>query len=258
MQELNQIKGYVHSFESFGTVDGPGIRFVVFLQGCPLRCQYCHNPDTWKTNVGDQYSANEIFKKYQSVKHFLKNGGLTVTGGEPLLQMDFLIELFKLFKKNDVHTCLDTSGITFNKNNTEKFDELMKYCDLVMLDIKHIDNKKHKDLTGQENTKILDFAQYLCEIKKPVWIRHVLVPGITNNQEQLENLGYFIGGLNNMKALDVLPYHKMGKVKYEQLGIIPPLKNVPEATKDEAELARAEILKGIKKRLIEIKYGKQE
>ena len=243
------MKGYVHSTDSFGTVDGPGVRFVVFLQGCPLRCMYCHNPDTWKPQIGNQMTVEEILKKYNSCKEFLRNGGITVTGGEPLLQIDFVTELFSACKKQGIHTCLDTSGITYRENAREKFDKLMAVTDLIMLDIKHIDDEGHKKLTGMSNIPIKAFAQYLCEIKKDVWIRHVLVPEITLKDDLLEKLGYYIGGLKNVKALDVLPYHNMGNSKYEKLGLVPPLIDTPEATKEMAIYARGKIMEGIKKRL---------
>ncbi len=242
------MKGYVHSFESFGTVDGPGIRFVVFFQGCPLRCKYCHNPDTWKPCTGGEFSVAEIIEKYERCVEFLRDGGITATGGEPLLQIDFLTELFKKCKDKSIHTCLDTSGVTFNVSNTQKIDLLMTYTDLVMLDIKHIDNEKHIELTGVSNKNILEFARYLHKIKKPVWIRHVLVPGITTNEDELLGLGCFLGGLRNIKALDVLPYHTMGNAKYKQLNMELPLEGVPEATTQQAIEARKIIIKGIRQK----------
>lgn len=243
--------GYVHSQESFGTVDGPGTRYVVFLQGCPMRCQYCHNPDTWETGKGTPVTADEILELYEKNRAFYRRGGLTATGGEPLLQIDFLIELFSKAKERSIHTCLDTSGITFQPSNAsylEKLDRLMAVTDLVMLDIKHIRPEVHKTLTAQPNERILAFAEYLSEKGEDLWIRHVVVPGITDKPEDLESLGYFIGGLKSLKALDVLPYHTMGKVKYENLGLKYPLKDTPECTKDEALAAKSHILEGIKKR----------
>ncbi len=247
------MKGYVHSFETFGTVDGPGIRFVVFFQGCPLRCKYCHNPDTWKPHTGEKFSVLEILEKYESCVEFLRDGGITATGGEPLLQIDFLTELFAKCKEKNIHTCLDTSAVTFSTSNTSKIDQLMGYTDLVLLDIKHIDNEKHIALTGVPNTNILEFAKYLSNIGKPVWIRHVLVPGITTNEEDLHKLGLFLGSLTNIKALDVLPYHTMGNTKYKQLNIEPPLQGVPEATTQQAVDARKIIIKGIREKREQIK-----
>ncbi|MFI3128833.1 MAG: pyruvate formate-lyase-activating protein [Bacillota bacterium] len=244
----NQIKGYVHSIESFGTVDGPGLRYVVFLQGCPLRCAYCHNPDTWEIGTGKEKTVEEILNGYESCRAYLKNGGLTVTGGEPLVQIDFVTALFEECKKRDIHTCLDTSGITFTAGS-EKFEKLMNVTDLVMLDIKHIDSEKHKNLTGMRNEPILEFAKYLGEINKPVWVRHVVVPNVTLDNEYLEKLGYFIGGIKSLKAIDVLPFHKMGEAKYKELGLEIPLKNTPEATKDQAQTAKGVIMEGLMRRL---------
>lgn len=242
-----KLYGNIHSLESCGTVDGPGIRFVVFTQGCPMRCKYCHNPDSWTTDVNKKMSVDEILEKYDGVKEFLRNGGLTVTGGEPLLQIDFVTELFKRAKEKQIHTALDTSGILFNRKNTSKIDELLKYTDLVMLDIKHIDDEEHKHLTGLSNVNILDFARYLSEKQVPVWIRHVVVPQITYNEKYLEKLGEFLSELNNIKALDVLPYHDMAIPKYESLGIDYPLKGIPPLTKEEAIKARDIILNSMKK-----------
>ncbi len=242
-----EILGNIHSIESCGTVDGPGIRFVVFVQGCPMRCKYCHNPDSWSTETNQQMSVSEILEKYDGVKEFVKSGGLTVTGGEPLMQIDFVTELFKAAKAKNIHTALDTSGILFNKGNTAKIDELLKYTDLVLLDIKHINNEEHIKLTGLPNTNILEFAQYLSQKKLPMWVRHVVVPEITYNEKYLRELGEFIGKLRNVKALDVLPYHDMAIPKYENLGINYPLKDVKPLTKEEALKARGFILEGIKR-----------
>lgn len=244
--------GYIHSTESFGTVDGPGIRFVVFMQGCPMRCLYCHNPDTWRTNCGTLRSTDDILKEYDGVKEFLKSGGITVTGGEPLMQIDFVTELFEKAKKHGINTCLDTSGITFQKSNSElidKFDRLMNVTDTVMLDIKHIDNDAHIKLTGHSNKNILEFAEYLAEKPLALWIRHVVVYGITYNDDYLKRLGFFMGGLKNLKALDVLPYHNMGEVKYKSLDIPYPLADTAPTSKEDAEHARSIIISGIKNRL---------
>lgn len=243
------MKGYIHSQESFGTVDGPGLRYVVFVQGCPMRCQYCHNPDTWEVNAGTEITAEEIIANYDKNRSFYKKGGLTVTGGEPLLQIDFLLELFDLAKKENIHTCIDTSGITYHPGNTaynKKLDKLMEITDLVMLDIKHIDPQKHKMLTKQENAGILAFAKYLEEKGVTLWIRHVIVPGITDDPEDLKNLGRFIGTLKNLQALDVLPYHTMGVNKYKELGIEYPLEGVEALPKEKAVEARKVILEGIR------------
>lgn len=241
------IKGNIHSIETCGTVDGPGIRFVIFMQGCPLRCQYCHNPDTWQTDTNKLMTVDEIMQKYDGVKEFVQSGGITVTGGEPLLQIDFVTELFKVAKAHGIHTALDTSGIIFNPENTENINKLLKYTDLVLLDIKHIDDEEHKKLTGASNKNILAFAQYLSEKQIPVWIRHVVVKDITLNEKYLKELGKFLATLNNIKALDILPYHNMAIPKYESLGINYPLKNTPPTSKEEAINARNIILQEYKK-----------
>lgn len=241
------IKGNIHSIETCGTVDGPGIRFVIFMQGCPLRCQYCHNPDTWQTDTNKLITVDEIMQKYDGVKEFVQSGGITVTGGEPLLQIDFVTELFKVAKAHGIHTALDTSGIIFNPENTENINNLLKYTDLVLLDIKHIDDEEHKKLTGASNKNILAFAQYLSEKQIPVWIRHVVVKDITLNEKYLKELGKFLATLNNIKALDILPYHNMAIPKYESLGINYPLKNTPPTSKEEAINARNIILQEYKK-----------
>lgn len=203
---------------------------------------------------GTEMTVEEILGQYDKVKTIIRNGGITATGGEPLAQMDFLTELFKEAKSRGIDTCLDTSGILFDRSNEKtlkKFDELMKYCDLIMLDIKHIDNDGHKNLTGFGNYNVLDFMSYLDENNKTVWIRHVVVPGITLDDNLLERLGYEIGAYRNIKALDVLPYHDMAKVKYENLGIPYPLPDTRPATKDDAIHARERILSGMKKRRCE-------
>lgn len=248
------MSGRIHSLESFGTVDGPGVRYVVFVQGCPMRCAYCHNPDTWEMNAGTEMEASYIIEQYERNAGFYKGGGITVTGGEPLMQVDFLIELFTLAKKKNIHTCIDSSGIAFNPDNAEwmqKLDKLLALTDLVMLDIKHIDPEKHKELTAQPNDRILAFAEYLSEKGIDIWIRHVVVPGITDDDTYLYKLGYFIGGLKTLKALDVLPYHTMGKVKYEKLGIPYKLDGVPPMDKGKVIEKKQVILNGIKARRAE-------
>ena len=232
--------GYIHSIQTFGTVDGPGVRFVVFFQGCPMRCQFCHNPDTWDMGDGKEKSVDEILEMFERNRAFYKTGGITATGGEPLQQMEFLIELFTKAKAMDVHTCLDTSGFSFQDN--ERMERLMAVTDLVMLDIKHIDEEAHIDLTGCSNHNVLEFARYLNRIQKPVWIRHVVVPGITMNEESLEQLGKFLKALSNVEKLEVLPYHTLGENKYEKLGMEYPLKGVPQLAKDEAVKAENIIL----------------
>lgn len=245
------MSGRIHSLESFGTVDGPGVRYVVFVQGCPMRCAYCHNPDTWEMNGGTIMEASYIIEQYERNKSFYKGGGITVTGGEPLMQIDFLLELFTLAKEKEINTCIDTSGIAFNPANKawmEKLDQVLAKTDLVMLDIKHIDPEKHKELTSQPNDKILAFAEYLAEKGIDIWIRHVIVPGITDDDKYLYKLGYFIGGLKTLRALDALPYHTMGKVKYEKLGIPYRLEGVEPMDKDKLIEKKQVILEGIRAR----------
>lgn len=249
------MQGRIHSLESFGTVDGPGVRFVVFMQGCPMRCAYCHNPDTWETNGGTLMDAQYIIQQYERNISFYNNGGLTVTGGEPLMQIDFLIELFTLAYEKDIHTCIDTSGIVYNLHNPallEKLDRLMELTDLVMLDIKHIDPEKHKELTAQPNEHILQFVEYLAKRNIDMWVRHVVVPGITDDDKYLFDLGYYIGQYRNLKALDVLPYHTMGESKYENLGIPYKLKGVPAMDKKKVIEKKKVILDGIRKRRTEL------
>ena len=242
---MSVLLGNIHSIETCGTVDGPGIRFVVFMQGCPLRCQYCHNPDTWNFDDNKRMSVEDILKEYDGVKEFC-TGGITVTGGEPLMQIEFVTELFKQAQKKDIHTALDTSGLIFDRENTSKTDELLKFTNLVLLDVKHIDEDEHVKLTGHSNLRILDFAKYLSEKQIPVWIRHVVVPNITEKEEYLVRLGSFMATLKNVVALDVLPYHDMAVPKYESLGIEYPLKDTPALTHAQALKAREQIMKGYK------------
>ncbi len=234
--------GKIHSFFAGGTVDGPGIRFVIFMKGCPLRCLYCHNPDTWSSEGALVYECDDVVSQALKYKGYFNNGGgVTVSGGEPLLQIDFVIELFKKLKKYKVHTALDTSGIIFDKDNKEllaKFDELIKYTDLVLLDIKHINNDEHIKLTTKSNKNVLDFAKYLSDNNINVWIRHVLVPSITLNDEYLIELKKFIDTLDNVSKIEVLPYHTMGIVKYKNLGIEYPLEGERTPTKDEVRHAK--------------------
>ena len=223
----------VHSYETFGSVDGPGVRFVLFLQGCKMRCQYCHNPDTWKLGIGEEKSAREILDFALHYKSYWGDeGGITVSGGEPLLQIDFLLEFFKLAKAEGIHTTIDTAGwpFTYKEPFFSKFKELMDYTDLVMLDLKHIDDDKHRVLTKQSNTTILDCARYLDEIHKDVWIRHVLVPGYTDDDQALQRLSDFISTLHNVRRVEVLPYHSFGIYKWQELGLKYDLTNVEAPT----------------------------
>ena len=233
--------GYIHSLESFGTVDGPGVRFVVFFQGCPMRCQYCHNPDTWSLEDGKEIQADEVIRRIERNRSYYKKGGITATGGEPLMQPEFLLELFTKAKQKGIHTCLDTSGIMFVENREseafKRIESIMKVTDLVMLDIKHIEDDAHKNLTAHSNANVLAFAKYLDEIGKPVWIRHVVVPNITYKEEELQKLGEFMKTLSNIQKLEVLPYHALGKVKYENLGMDYVLKDTPQLSKQQGKAA---------------------
>ncbi len=233
----------VHSIESFGTVDGPGIRFVLFLQGCHLQCKYCHNRDTWDMKGGEYKSLDDIFEKIKRYKNYmlLSGGGVTVTGGEPLLQVKFLIELFKKLKAEGIHTCIDTSGIVAI---TDDIKEVLKYTDLVLLDIKHIDDEKCKKLVGVSNKRELEFAQYLSENNIKIWIRQVLVPGYTDDEQDLLKLKKFIKSLKTVENIQILPYHNMGKYKWEKLGLKYELENVRQANQDDVE--RAKKILGIK------------
>ncbi len=246
MDRREGVIGRIHSFESFGTVDGPGIRYVVFLQGCSLRCKYCHNPDTWGVG-GKEYTAEQVVTQALRYKNYFgEKGGVTVTGGEPLLQIDFVIELFTLLKKQGIHTCVDTSGITFRASDkacVEKYEKLLSVADLFLLDIKHIDEEKCKALTGHSNENTLAFARFLSERNKPTWIRQVLVPDLTDDEEDLKATRKFIDGLSSVERVEVLPYHTMGTVKYEKLGLEYPLKGV-EAPSKERVLCAKKILTG--------------
>ena len=240
--------GYIHSIESFGTVDGPGVRMVVFLQGCPMRCLYCHNPDTWEMAKGTRMSSADIISQYERNKAFYARGGLTVSGGEPLVQVDFLLELFSLAREHGIHTCIDTSGISYQAGESpyrKKLDQLLQLTDLVMLDIKHMDSAQHIRLTGHDNAGILAFARHLNDLKIPVWIRHVIVPGFTDQEDELCELGKLIASLPNVKAVDVLPYHTMGVEKYKTLGIPYPLDGIEAVSTAEAAYARKVILSSI-------------
>lgn len=243
------IKGAIHSIETFGSVDGPGIRFIVFLKGCDLRCKYCHNADTWDHNSEDMRSADEILDFAERYRGYWgEEGGITVSGGEPLLQIDFLLELFKKAKERGINTCIDTAVQPFTRNEPffSKFNELLKYTDLMLLDIKHIDREEHIKLTGKPNDNIRDCFEYLSEVGQPIWIRHVLVPGITDNDDYLRRTREFIEKLSNVQRIEVLPYHSMGQHKFEALGIKYQLEGVESPTKERVDNAY-EILNGIKK-----------
>lgn len=226
----------VHSVESFGAVDGPGIRYVLFLQGCHLQCKYCHNRDTWDMNGGKYKSLDDIYDSILRYKNYIvPNGGVTVSGGEPLLQVKFLIELFTKLKKQKIHTCIDTSGIV---SLTDDIKNVLKLTDLVLLDIKHIDDEKCKDLVGRSNKLELEFAKYLSDNNIPVWIRQVLIPGYTDSEEDLLKLKDFLSTLNNVEKIEFLPYHSMGKFKWKELGFKYELEDVRDATSEDVDRAK--------------------
>lgn len=231
----------IHSIESFGTVDGPGIRFVLFLQGCHLRCKYCHNRDTWDINSGEYKSLDDIFEKIMKYKNYIyPTGGVTVTGGEPLLQVKFLIELFKKLKHENIHTCIDTSGMV---TLTDDIKTLLSLTDLVLLDIKHIDTDKSKELVGFNNENELNFAKYLSDNNIPIWIRQVLIPGHTDDENDLLKLKNFISTLKTVEKIEILPYHDLGKYKWKKLNLNYELENIRPAT--EEDIDRAKKLLGI-------------
>ncbi|WP_081677417.1 pyruvate formate-lyase-activating protein [Butyrivibrio sp. WCD3002] len=235
------LQGRIHSIETFGSVDGPGVRFIIFLKGCNLRCKYCHNADTWNPESNDLRTADELLDKAERYKSYWGDeGGITVSGGEPLLQMDFLRELFSKAKERGINTCIDTAAEPFTREEPffSEFNALMKDTDLLLVDIKHIDNDEHIKLTGKPNENIKDCLRYLSEIDKPVWIRHVLVPGITDNDEYLKKTREFLDTLSNVKRIDVLPYHSLGQFKWEELGIPYQLQGVEAPSAERIENAK--------------------
>lgn len=237
------LKGRIHSLETFGTVDGPGIRFVLFMQGCLLKCQYCHNPDTWSLTDGKEMSVEEVLAEIEPYLSYYRSsgGGLTVSGGEATLQAPFVTELFREVKKRwNLHTTLDTNGY----NEGDKIRDLLDVTDLVMLDLKHIDNDKHIKLTSKPNDRMLNMAKWLSDHERPMWIRHVLVPGINDEEEDLRNLGRFVGGLNAVEKLELLPYHEMGIYKWQELGWTYPLEGVSAPTQEEVNWATKVIEEG--------------
>ena len=235
------MKGYIHQLESFGSVDGPGVRFIIFFAGCPLRCKYCHNPDTWDMMKGKQYTADELLDEAITCREYWgTKGGITVSGGEPLAQIDFLLELFTNAKERGINTCIDTAGGPFTREGEwfEKFKRLMNVTDVLLMDIKHINEEEHIKLTGHTGKNIIEMVRYLDEINKPVWIRHVLVPGITDNDEYLIQTRDFIRTLGNVQRVEVLPYHGLGAMKYKDLGIDYVLKDTNSPTAERVQNAR--------------------
>lgn len=242
------ITGRIHSTESFGTVDGPGVRFVIFFQGCPMRCKFCHNPDTWSPKGGTETTVDELLTAYERNEAFYRGGGITATGGEPLMQMEFLTELFARAHERGIHTCLDTSGILYTEKRKSEFAALFAVTDLVLLDVKHSDAEGHRDLTAQPQEPVLAFAKALEKAGVPMIIRHVMVPGFTDSEKEWLELGRLIGGFRNLKGLELLPYHTLGVSKYQELGIPYPLEGVPEMDKEKVKEARDVILRGIRER----------
>ena len=239
------VKGNVHSLETFGLVDGPGVRYVVFLSGCNMRCKYCHNPDTWSKN-GEEWTAKKLFQRVRRYKSYWKNnGGITVSGGEPLLQKEFVTAFFSLAKKEGINTAIDTAGQPFSKEKKwmSGFEKLMEVTDLVILDLKSMDADGHKKLTGMDNDNILEMAGWLSEHGKKMWIRHVLVPGITDKEEDLKAMREFISTLKTVEKVEILPYHTLGLMKWEELKLSYHLEGVPTPTAQ--EIQRAEELLGI-------------
>ena len=233
-------KGYIHSLESFGSVDGPGVRYVIFTSGCAMRCQFCHNPDTWNMQSGTPYTADELIAKAVKYRTYWgSKGGITVSGGEPLLQIDFLTELFQKAKEEGIHTTLDTIGQPFTKEEPyfQKFQKLMEVTDLVMLDLKHMDEEQHRMLTGHTNRNILELADYLSDIGKPVWIRHVLVPQRSDEDVYLNRLRDYIRTLHNVEKVEILPYHTLGIYKWKELGLTYSLEGIEPPTKERIENA---------------------
>ncbi len=236
-------QGLVHKIETFGLVDGPGVRCVVFLSGCRMRCRYCHNPETWKASGGERYAPEALFAKVYRYRSYWKdNGGVTVSGGEPLLQLDFLTEFLSLCKDRSVHTALDTSGNPFENSRAylARFDRLLSVTDLVLLDLKMLDPAGHRALTGQDNANILEMARYLSDKRIPMWIRRVLVPGLTDGEEDLRETYRFVSSLRTVRRVEVLPYHAFAIPKWKELGVPYTLENAVAPTKE--EIRRAEDL----------------
>ncbi|MDO4284192.1 MAG: pyruvate formate-lyase-activating protein [Eubacteriales bacterium] len=240
--EQEKLQGRVHSLETFGLVDGPGVRFVVFLQGCRMRCAYCHNPETWEMEGGELYTPEELLNRaWRYRRYWGKEGGITVSGGEPLLQIDFLTRFFELAKEKGIHTALDTAGNPFTKEEPflGKFERLLRSTDLVLLDLKEMEAEGHRDLTGCDNGNILGMARFLSDRGKDLWIRHVLVPGVTDQEEDLRRMDAFIASLGTVRRVEILPYHTLGLAKWQTLGLPYRLEGVREPSAEEVERAQA-------------------
>ncbi len=232
--------GFIHSIESFSTVDGPGIRYVVFMQGCTLRCKFCHNPDSWDMCLGMNKSSDTVVSDILRYKHYLKDGGVTLSGGEPLLQIEFATEIFAKLKSHGIHTCIDTSGAIFDKSDVQlvaKLDKLMAVTDMLLLDLKHIDSAQHHALTGSTNENIVDFYHYLHSLKKRVWVRYVLIPTINDSDDTLQKSRDFVRKFDNIERVDILPFHKMGAEKYKKLSIVFPFENIDLPTDEQIKKA---------------------
>ena len=238
---MNDVIGYVNKLESFGAVDGPGVRYIIFLNGCRMRCAFCHNPETWKEGQGQEFTADELLKKAMRFKPYWKNGGgITVSGGEPLLQIDFLLDLFRKAKAAGVSTCIDTAGEPFTHEEPfySKWKELMSLTDTVLLDIKNIAPVAHKELTGVSHENILEMAKEISDMGIPIWIRHVLVPGGSDNDEYLKRTREFIDTLKSVEKVEVLPYHTLGVPKYQELGLAYRLDGVESPSQERIENAK--------------------
>lgn len=237
------VKGRVHSIESMGLVDGPGVRTVVFLQGCKLRCAYCHNPDTWARDGGTEMTPEELMKKILRYKPYFERsgGGVTFSGGDPLLQPEFLLEMLKLCKENNIHTTLDTAGYGFGE-----YKEILSYTDLVLLDIKHVDDIGYKNLTGRSKQGLNQFLAALEKTDVKLWIRHVVVPGITDSEEHMKKLQEIIKEIKNVEKVELLPYHTLGVTKYDKLGISYRLSGVEPMDKNDTKQYEIKINRNIK------------
>lgn len=239
--------GRIHSLESFGTVDGPGIRFVVFLQGCVLRCQFCHNPDTWDPSKGMEYTPNQLMDEIRKYKSYIKfsKGGVTFTGGEPLMQAEFILDVVKLCKKEDIHVAIDTSGFIWNKN----VEEVLKYTDLVLLDIKSYDPLVYKSVTGVSLAPTLKLLEYLKDKEIETWVRAIIVPNLTDNLDSIRDLSTYLDGFTNVSKIELLGFHKMGEYKWKELGMEYLLYDTKEPSKALMQEAK-EILSSNGKKVI--------
>ena len=229
------VVGRIHSYESCGTVDGPGIRFILFLQGCLMRCKYCHNRDTWDLHGGKEVTVEELMKEVVSYRHFMNasGGGVTASGGEAILQAEFVRDWFQACKKEGISTCLDTNG--FVRHYDHVIDELIDVTDLVLLDLKELNDQVHQNLIGVPNKRTLEFAKYLQKRNQPVWIRYVVVPGYTDSDHDIHQLGQFIEGMTNIEKVELLPYHRLGAHKWAAMGEKYELEEVNPPTKESLE-----------------------